>query len=295
MILVKKNFSISGTKARKMLKENQSGHFQKFPHLSQHLSFNYDHLCIIQRDSELPLPSSDRRCATTHLLLPSHERLSALMPTNHRLTMSHMWLVATLNEEGGGTGWLGFGGKEGGDGGVVNPAHPSRVLLLCCAPPPTTHLRRTMTSTAPSKTAKNAAAAAMHGGVYANLAKLLAREVVDPSPKRTSDVLSALEREWVRRGGGGDAGVDAPSTIKLLEVTRIGRALARTIKLCKQHDRVSDKGEGWEAAVKAGGETLASMKAAANEEARRARSALATMTAAAAVAATGLPSSTTKF
>ena len=38
----------------------------------------------------------------------------------------------------------------------------------------------------------------------------------------------------MRRGGGGDTGVDAPSMIKLLKVTRIRRALAKAIRSCKQ-------------------------------------------------------------
>ena len=143
MILVKKMCSISGTKARKTLtKKSIAGHFQKFPHLSQHLALNYDHLCVIRRDSELPPPSSDCRCTTTALLLPSHERLFALMRTIRCLRMSPMamGLVATLNEKGWRDGGTGFGGKEGGDGGVDNPARPSGVLLLFCAPPPTTQL-----------------------------------------------------------------------------------------------------------------------------------------------------------
>ena len=86
-----------------------------------------------------------------------------------------------------------------------------------------------MTSTAFAKTLKTAAAATTRRGAYTALAKLLAREVVDaadPSPKRASNVLSALGREWARRGGG-NAGVDVPSTIKLLEITGIGRALTQ--------------------------------------------------------------------
>ncbi len=84
---------------------------------------------------------------------------------------------------------------------------------------------------------------------------MLAREVVNaanPSPERASDVLLALGREWVRRGGG-NAGVDVPSTIELLEVTRIQRALARAIRLCKQHGHASNEREGWEAVAKSGG------------------------------------------
>ena len=104
-----------------------------------------------------------------------------------------------------------------------------------------------MTSSAPAKTAKTAAAATTRWGAYAALAESLAREVVDatdPSPERASDVLSALGREWARRGGGGDAGVDVPSTIELLKVTGIGRALARAIRSCKRHGRASDEREG---------------------------------------------------
>ena len=86
-----------------------------------------------------------------------------------------------------------------------------------------------MTSTAPTKTGKTAAAAMTRRGAYAALAESLAQEVVDaadPSPEHASNTLLALGREWARRGGG-DAGVDMPSMIELLEVTGIGRALAR--------------------------------------------------------------------
>ena len=99
-------------------------------------------------------------------------------------------------------------------------------------------------------------------------------------------------------GGGGIAGVDVPLTIELLEVTGIGRALARGIRSCKRHGRASDKREGWEGAVKSGGGTLASLKRAADKEAR-ARSAsastVATVAGAATGVVTGLPSSTAKF
>jgi hypothetical protein len=135
-----------------------------------------------------------------------------------------------------------------------------------------------MTSIAPPKIVK---AATTHRGAYTTLAELLAQEVinaVDPSPERASNVLLALGREWVR----------------LLDVNGIGRALARAIRSCKQHGSASNKREGWEAAEKLGGETLASMKAAADKEAR-AQSAFVTTIAAAVGAATGLPSSITKF
>ena len=64
----------------------------------------------------------------------------------------------------------------------------------------------TMTSTAlakTAKTAKTAAAPTTGRGAYAALAESLAQEVVnaaDPSPERASNVLSALGREWARRG-----------------------------------------------------------------------------------------------
>ncbi len=56
-----------------------------------------------------------------------------------------------------------------------------------------------------------------------------------------------------KEGGGSNTSVDAPLTIKLLKITGIGRALARAIRLCKQHNRASDKREGWEVAPKSGG------------------------------------------
>ena len=88
--------------------------------------------------------------------------------------------------------------------------------------------------------------------------------------------------------------MDAPSRIKLLEVTRIRRALARAIRLRKRQGCASDKREWFEAAAKSRGGTLASMKAVADKEAR-ARSASATTAAAATGAATGLPSSTAQI
>ena len=92
--------------------------------------------------------------------------------------------------------------------------------------------------------------------------------------------------------------MDVLSTIELLEVTGIGRVLARGIRLCKRHGRASDEREGWEAAAKSGGGTLASLKRAADKEAR-ARSAsvmtVATAVGAATGVATGLPSSTAEF
>ena len=62
--------------------------------------------------------------------------------------------------------------------------------------------------------------------------------------------------------------MNAPSTIKLLEVTGIGGGLARAIRLCKRHGCASNKREGWEAAAKSGGGALVSLKRAADKEAR---------------------------
>ena len=196
------------------------------------------------------------------------------------------------------------------------------LLLLFCAPPPTHHLRRTMTSTAPARTtATTASAATMRGErAYAALAESLTREIVDavdPSPERANDVLSALRREWARSRGDNIPADDddddlakketSSSTIELLEVTGIGKVLTKAIRSCKRHGRTSDERDGWDAAVKMGGETLASMKAAADDEAR-ARSASASSssavagagaTTATATATTateaGLPSSTADF
>jgi hypothetical protein len=54
-------------------------------------------------------------------------------------------------------------------------------------------------------------------------------------------------------GRGGNAGIDAPSTIEQLEVAGIGRVLARAIRSCKQHGHASDEREWFEAAAKSGG------------------------------------------
>ena len=206
----------------------------------------------------------------------------------------------------------------------------SSFLLLSCAPPPTHHLRRTMTSTAAAKTtATTALAATMRGErSYAALAESLTREIVDavdPSPERANDVLSALQREWARSRGDNVPAAAADddddddddrakketpsSTIELLEATGIGKVLTKAIRSCKRHGRTSDERDGWDAAVKIGGETLASMKAAADDEAR-VRSASAsssssssavagagatTATATATATEAGLPSSTADF
>jgi hypothetical protein len=98
-----------------------------------------------------------------------------------------------------------------------------------------------MTSTAPAKTVKTAAAATTRWEAYAALAELLTWEVVnaaDPPPERASNILLALGGEWAR----------------LLEVTGIGRALTKAIRSCKQHSRASDKREGWEVAANSRGE-----------------------------------------
>ena len=162
-------------------------------------------------------------------------------------------------------------------------------------------MQRTMKSTAPVKTAKTAAATTTcWGGVRrpGRIARAGGRRH-RPVPRARERHPVGAEEGMGEEGGRGKAGMEMPSTIELLEVIGIGRALARTIRSCKQHGRASDeREEGWEAAAKSGGGTLASLKRAADEEAR-ARSASATMVAAAADAtmgvATRLPSLTAKF
>ena len=185
------------------------------------------------------------------------------------------------------------------------------LLLLSYAPPPTHHLRRTMTSTAAAKTtATTALAATMRGErSYAALAESLTREIVDavdPSPERANDVLSALQREWARSRGDNVPAAAADddddddrakketpsSTIELLEATGIGKVLTKAIRSCKRHGRTSDERDGWDAAVKIGGETLASMKAAADDEARVRSASASSSSSSAAVAGAGATTAT---
>ena len=113
-----------------------------------------------------------------------------------------------------------------------------------------------MTSTAPAKTVKTAAAATTRGGgvrLPGQIACAGGHQRHRPVPRAHQQHPVGTGEGKGKDGGGDDAGVDALLTIELLEVIGIGRTLARAIRSCKQHGRASNKREGWQAAAKSGG------------------------------------------
>lgn len=76
---------------------------------------------------------------------------------------------------------------------------------------------------------------------YATLAKSLLLDVVkasDPSPGRAVDILTALRRESMDPA--------KPVTMSVIQSSKIGRALGRTVKACKKYRVADDNNDGWE-------------------------------------------------
>ena len=152
--------------------------------------------------------------------------------------------------------------------------------------------------------------------VFSSLAKSLLDDIVDatnPSPQRAQDLLTALHEESIAKttttttttkeeDGTEEYTVAAAATatisIEMLQNTKIGKILTKTLKSCTRHRRTSNEKEVWDAAIRLANGILAAFKKAADDELLRKK-----QSAAAATATTtenndgiaGLPSSATAY
>ena len=105
---------------------------------------------------------------------------------------------------------------------------------------------------------------AAHEKIYAGLAKSLMDDVVDasdPTAESTNDILSALQKESNNK--------KQPMTIAILENTKIGKILTKTVKACKRHKRTSDTKDEWDTAISTAEELLKNFKEAADKESKQ--------------------------
>lgn len=100
-----------------------------------------------------------------------------------------------------------------------------------------------------------------HETIYASLAKSLVDEIVDPSEpssERAIDILTTLQKESQNK--------KRPISVAILENTKIGKMLTKTVKACKRHKRTSDSKEEWDTAIATAEEVLTTFKKAADVE-----------------------------
>jgi hypothetical protein len=112
---------------------------------------------------------------------------------------------------------------------------------------------------------------------YGELAKALLNDVVDsddPSSERANDILNTLRKECGNK--------KQPITIAILDSTKIGKMLTKTVKACKRHKRTSDEKDDWDAAISTAEALLVDFKEAADKEAKQSASKKKTVDAAAA-------------
>lgn len=102
---------------------------------------------------------------------------------------------------------------------------------------------------------------------YAALSKSLLDEIVDapdPSAERANDILNTLQKESEKK--------KQPITMAILESTKIGKMLTKTVKACKRHKRTSDVKAEWNAAIATADGLLKSFKETADKEVKQSAS-----------------------
>eukprot|EP00571_Detonula_confervacea_P005232 CAMPEP_0172329848 /NCGR_PEP_ID=MMETSP1058-20130122/61099_1 /TAXON_ID=83371 /ORGANISM="Detonula confervacea, Strain CCMP 353" /LENGTH=363 /DNA_ID=CAMNT_0013047041 /DNA_START=381 /DNA_END=1472 /DNA_ORIENTATION=- len=106
-----------------------------------------------------------------------------------------------------------------------------------------------------------------HEKIYASLSKSLLDEIVDvaePSSERAVDILATLEKESNNK--------KQPVSIAILENTKIGKVLTKTVKACKRHRRTSDSKDEWDTAITTAETLLANFKEVADNETKQSAS-----------------------
>ena len=130
----------------------------------------------------------------------------------------------------------------------------------------------------------------------ANHAESLSSRLIEataPSAEEAVDILNALETETTTANNSNNKS-NTTMTIAILESTKIGKLLTKTIKTCKRHKRGSDESSTWDTAIQTAQRLIDTYKKSADEEAARkqkqtkANSSAETMT-------TGLPTSASTY
>jgi len=123
-----------------------------------------------------------------------------------------------------------------------------------------------ITTTTTTTTTKATIMSSAHKDIYASLSQSLLEEVVnsssEPTSERTVDILTTLQTESKKS--------KQPISIAILESTKIGKVLTKTIKTCKRHKRTAsdtDK-EQWDNAISIAETLLSSYKQAAELESK---------------------------
>ena len=128
---------------------------------------------------------------------------------------------------------------------------------------------------------------ALHRGkeaVFSSLAKSLLDDIVDasnPSPQRAQDLLTALHEEsTATEAKDGRETTTTAISIEILQNTKIGKVLTKTLKSCSRHRRTSNEKDVWDAAIRLANNILAAFKRAADDELVSKKKSEATSTAA---------------
>jgi len=123
-----------------------------------------------------------------------------------------------------------------------------------------------ITTTTTTTTTQATIMSSAHKDIYASLSQSLLEEVVnsssEPTSERTVDILTTLQTESKKS--------KQPISIAILESTKIGKVLTKTIKTCKRHKRTAsdtDK-EQWDNAISIAETLLSSYKQAAELESK---------------------------
>jgi len=138
-------------------------------------------------------------------------------------------------------------------------------------------------------------------------------DAIDPSPERATDILLTLQNESCKQkptaaaasnnNGSNDTNDNTCIvTIAILENTRIGKTLTKTVKACKRHKRTASQEETpqWEKALELAASLLTIYKSAADAEAKQTaikkkKSEAAAEEASSAESSEGLPSNTSAY
>lgn len=106
-----------------------------------------------------------------------------------------------------------------------------------------------------------------HEKIYAALSKSLLDEIVnevDPSSERAVDILATLQKESSNK--------KQPISVSILENTKIGKVLTKTVKACKRSKRTSASKDEWNTAIATAETLLVCFKTVADNETKQSAS-----------------------
>jgi len=130
----------------------------------------------------------------------------------------------------------------------------------------------------------------------ANHAESLSSRLIEataPSAEEAVDILNALETETTAANNSNNKS-NTTMTIAILESTKIGKLLTKTIKTCKRHKRGSDESSIWDTAIQTAQRLIDTYKQSADEEAAR-KQKQTKASSSAEIMTTGLPTSASTY